>query len=263
MKKMDKVNFFRNLNTRFLFWFFFIISWFLIVMIKFSPLKEIHTSETIYFSWFHYGFELGETLFGLSISYIVSCIFYYIVVYLPEEKKRTRAMKIIEKRIDLILGDMGVIIHYYFYKNGIVYSDNEALKERVEEINKIDFDKVMDFNYQYVEKETGEVIPFSTGHYTELMLLKEYRSSIQQKINELFKIPIIINVDHNLIVILEEINNCLLFNAVSGFETIEKLPGEYNVKTPGFGRDLFKFYTLYKGLSQYIEPTKYMFEQKG
>lgn len=232
-------------------------------MIKFSPLKDIHTSEISYLSWFHYGFELGETLFGLSISYIISCIFYFIVVYLPEEKKRMRAMAIIENRIDTILGDMGVIIYYYFHKNGITESNDEILKEQVEKITKIDFTKKMDFSYQYIEKSTGRTVPFGTGDYTELMLLEEDRSRIQQMINCIFQIPVIINVDHDLIMILEEINNCLLFNTISGLKTITKLPGEYRIQTPEFGESLFKFYTLYKALGHYIKPTKYTFEQNS
>ena len=81
-------NLFKNLNTRYLFWSLLLISFILIIIVKFSPLKDIHTSQINYISWFPYGFELGEAVFDLSVGYIVSCIFYFIVVYLPEEKKR-------------------------------------------------------------------------------------------------------------------------------------------------------------------------------
>ncbi|RLL41099.1 hypothetical protein D8M04_17800 [Oceanobacillus piezotolerans] len=251
----------RKLNIRFLFWFFLILSCILIIVIKFSPLKDIHTSQIGYLSWFHYGYELGETIFGLSISYIVSCIFYFIVVYLPEQNKRKRAMAIIENRIDNILGDMGVIIYYYFHKNSITESNDELLKEQVEKINRIDPNNKMNFSYQYIEKSTGRKVPFGTGDYTELMLLEEYRSGIQGTINSIFQIPVIINIDHDLIVILEEINNCFLFRTVAGLITARKLPERYKIATPEFGKNLFKFYLLYKELSKYIEPTEYTFEQ--
>ncbi|WP_131799330.1 hypothetical protein [Bacillus mycoides] len=224
-------------------------------MVKFTPLKDIHTSQISFLSWFHYGYELGETVFGLSISYIISCIFYFIVVYLPEQKKRLRAMKIIENRIDMVLGFMGITIYYYFYKNGIAESNDERLQELVEKIQTIDNDNNMDFDYQYIEKPTGNTVRINTGYHTEISSLSDYRSRIQQTINEIFKVPVIINVDHELIVVLEEINNCMLFKLVSA---VEKYPAG---RTPEFGKDLFKYYLLYKKLGKYIEPTKYSFEQ--
>lgn len=251
----------KNLNTRYLFWSFLLISFILIIIVKFSPLKDIHTSQIDYISWFPYGFELGEVVFDLSVGYIVSCIFYFIVVYLPEEKKRKRAMTIIENRIDNILGNMGIIIYYYFHKNGITESNDEILKEQVKKIDKLDPDNKMNFKYQYIEKSTGRTVPFSTGDYTELMELEQHRSSIQEMINGIFQIPVIINVDHDLIVTLEEINKCLLFGTVASFIHIRKFPTPYRIQTPNFGEDLYKFYLLYKELSKYIEPTKYYFDQ--
>ena len=253
----------KNINTRYLFWALFIVSCILIIIVKHSPLKDIHTSEISYLSWYPYGFELGEILFGLSISYIVSCIFYFIVVYLPEQRKRTRAMKIIENRIDKILGNMGIIIYYYFHKNDITESNDQAFKRQVESINKIDLDKKMNFKYQYIEKSTGRTVPFSTGDHTELMLLEEHRSMIQGKINSIFRIPVITNVEDNLIVTLEEINNCSLFNTTSAFSSIKNHINiqHYNIQTPEFGESLLKFYSLYKNLSRFVDPTKYTFKQ--
>lgn len=252
---------FKNLNSRFIFWFLLFISVSLIILVKFSPLKDIHTSQISFISWFPFGFELGETVFDLSVGYIVSCIFYYIVVYLSEQKKRNRTMTIIEKRIDSIIGLMGLDIYYYFHKNGITEINNKRLQEQVEGLEKIDSNNKMNFSYQYIEKSTGRTVRMGTGEFTELMSLSDHSKRIQGTINDLFKIPVIVNVDEDLIVILEEINNCQLFKTVSVLETFPRMYSSYNVKTPDFGKDLFNYYLLYKKLSKYIEPTKYTFEQ--
>ena len=60
------------------------------------------------------------------------------------------------------------------------------------------------------------------------MELERHRSSIQEMINGIFQIPVIINVDHDLIVTLEEINKCLLFGTVAGFIKCKKSPQNKN-----------------------------------
>lgn len=247
---------FKSLNFRIIFWFLFFISISLIFMVKFSPLKDIHTSQISFISWFPFGFELGETVFNLSIGYIVSCIFYYIVVYLPEQKKRNRTMTIIEKRIDSILGLMGITIYYYFHKYGITEKNNKRSQEQVEKLETIDSNNKMNFSYQYIEKSTGRTVRMNTGVFTEIMLLLDHSNRIQGTINNIFKIPVIVNVDDDLLVILEEINNCQLFRTVSALKAFP------SAKTPEFGKDLFKYYLLYKKLNKYIEPSKYNFEQR-
>lgn len=247
---------FKNLNSRFIFWFIFFISSIFIIMVKFSPLKNIHSSHISFLSWFPFGFELGETVFNLSIGYLVSCIFYYIVVYLPEQKKRNLTMTIIGKRIDSILGYMGITIYYYFHKSGITENNNNRLQSQVEKLETIESYYKMDFSYQYIEKSTGRTVRINTGEITEIMSLLDHSKRIQETINNLFKIPVIVNIEEDLIVILEEINNCQLFRTVSALEMFPV------AKTPEFGKDLFKYYLLYKKLSKYIEPTKYNFEQR-
>lgn len=257
----------QKINIRILFWSLFLVSCLLILLVKFSPLNGIHTSQIIYLSWFPYGFELGEILYGLSISYIVSCIFYLIVVYLPEQKRRNRAMTIIENRIDHILEMINVLVNYYFHKNHIEVNNDKNFKENVEAITKIDYDKKTKFSYQYIEKSTERTVRMGTGDYTEEMLLEEYQTRIQSNIQSIFQIPIILNVDHNLIVTLEEIRTARFL----GYGTTRKEMRKYfplekvlqmNIETPELGKELFSLYLLHQELSKYISPTKYFFDQK-
>lgn len=255
-----------KINTKILFWSLFVICCFLILIIKFSALTDTHISKINYLSWFPYGFELGEILYGLSLSYIVSVIFYFVVVYLPEQKKRKSAMAIIENRIDDILGMINILFTYYFYKNNVNVNNEESFKVEVEAIHKINYDKKMDFSYQYIEKSTGRTVRMGTGNYTEEMLLEDYRFRIQSNIQNIFQIPVILNVDHNLIVTLEEIRTAQFLNYGSTRKEMQQYfplekNTEVNIETPQFGKDLLYLYYLHNELSKYISPTKYFFKQ--
>ncbi len=248
------------------FWTLFILSWIFIILIKFSFLKDTSTSQIPFLSWFPYGFELGEVIYGISISYIVSCIFYFVAVYTPEQKRRKKAMSIIENRLDSILGSMNIIMNYYFIKHGIDLNDIENSKEKFKEITGIDFDKKTRFSYQRIVKNTGKKIPMGTGEYTEEMQLQETYNGIHINIEDIFKIPIILNIDHNLIIVLEEIDNSKFWN--EGFARKNALKylspnvvSRTEFCTPDLGEYLYSLYLLHKELSKYITATEYTFNQ--
>lgn len=212
--------------------------------------------------------ELGDVLYGISISYIVSCIFYFVVVYLPEQSRRKSAMAIIENRIVHILGDTGIIIAYYLHKNGISESDDtELLKEKIEAIVDFDHDKVMNFSYQYIEKETGNTVPNHTGEYTEEKWVADNKNKVQQSIESIFQIPIILNVDHSLIITLEEIHNSRFWRTGTARMEMKKNYPQFDISMYTFvtlelGKELFKLYTLHEELRKYIVPRDYTFEQR-
>ena len=247
---------FKKINSTLLFWLLLLLSFSLIIAVKFSPLKDMSTSQIIIFSWFHYGFELGELVFDLSVGYIISCIFYYIVVYLPEQKKRNGAMLIVESRISKILDYMSITLNYIIYKHEITLThDNHLMLEEFQKITSLDESQNMNFYYQYYSKSANNRTLCNTGVYNEKSLLIDQRIKIKEIIDNLFNIPVITSVEHDLLVILEEINNCGLFKQVFIIST------EPNVNTPELGKELFNYYLLYKKLGKYIEPTKFSFNQ--
>lgn len=257
----------KKVNTKKMFWSFLIVSCIFVLLIKFSPLKNISTSQITYLSWFPFGFELGEVVYGISLSYIVSCIFYFVAVYLPDQRKRMKAMSIIENRIDVILGDINIVMAYYFQKHDIKVKDNENFKEEVEETTKIDFDRIMNFYYQIVPKSPGEKVPFTTGQYTEEMQLQETYNRIHKNVQGIFQIPVILNVDHNLIIALEEIDSSQFWQqGLTRKHLLKYFPQEtvtnMKVKSPEFGKHLYSLYLLHQDLSKYITPSEYTFEQK-
>lgn len=226
----------------------------------------MHTSQIKYLAWFHYGFELGQALYGLSISYIVSCIFYFIVVYLPEQSKRRKAMSIIENRIDNILGEINVLVHYYIRKHKIDITKNKDLTKQFSSLNKIDHDKFTDFKFQILEKQTGNLVKFGTGALTEEGLFLKTKESVEINIERIFQIPVILNVDHDLILILEQIRSSSGLSAGSTRLEMHKYFTPEQVRNlrfdiPELGKDLLTLYRLHQELSKYINPTKYQFIQ--
>jgi hypothetical protein len=233
-----------------------VVSCLSIIIVKFTPLKDIHTSQLDILSWFPYGHEVGETVFDLSIAYIMSCIFYFIVVYIPDIKKRKSTMTILNKRIDLILEYMGITLEYFSYKYQITKSmDDNSKREKFNGIKTLDNNKNMNFYYQYFDKNTGKIVKLNTGVYTELMWMKDHLILVRKNIDEIFKFPAITSADHELIIILEKINKSTLHRTVS---ILEKHPSSH---TPELGNDVYRYYLLYKALSEYIEPTVFTFNQ--
>lgn len=75
-----------NNTVVFLFWAFFIVSILSIILVKFTPFKDLPQP-----TWFPYGNEAIEVIFNLAIGYIASSLFYFILVYMPERIKKQSA----------------------------------------------------------------------------------------------------------------------------------------------------------------------------
>jgi nitrate reductase NapAB chaperone NapD len=243
------------LFSRIIFWALLAISVVLIFLIKFSPLKDIHTSEIDFLSWFPYGEEVGQVVFDLGIGYIVSCLFYYIVVYLPEKKKRQSAMTILNKRIDLILQSMEITLQYFSYKYHVTKSmDEKSIQEKFSKIKTLESINRMNFYYQYKD-EKGNQVYLNTGIYNEISWMVNQLLAVKKYIQKIFQYPAITSVDQELIVALEKINRSPLH------KTLESLKEFPTSQTPELGENLYEYYLLYKELRKYISPTEFSFHQ--
>lgn len=96
---------------RFLFWGAFIISVLLIILVKLTPFKDLPEP-----SWFNYGNEALEIIFNLSIGYIVSAIFYLIVVYYPDKEKKCKVEKAAMADLECVCID-AIMLVVLMYKN--------------------------------------------------------------------------------------------------------------------------------------------------
>ncbi len=206
----------------------------------------LHTSEIDFLSWFPYGFELGETLFNLSIGYLVSCIFYYVIVYIPNEKKRIMAKKISQKRIDKIWSLMDITINYYLTEKKLSREDMDCvIEESFSTMKVINRKDKMDHFFHRYDEEINDTMYFHTGEFTELSFLKANRGFMKTFINELFSIPAVTYIEYELVILLEELNNSNLFRCIEGLEY------DSRARTEGFGQHMFEFYKIYKSLSKY------------
>ncbi|WP_163539009.1 hypothetical protein [Gracilibacillus sp. YIM 98692] len=246
---------------RIIYWGLLALSVFFVWVIKFSVWSDKHTSEIDLISWFSYGYELGEILFNLSLAYIASSIFSFVVVYLPDKKKEESAMNIINGRLNRIAELMEITTQYFLYKHGLNKETNEGLiKAELKKIQTLDSENKMSFYYQLPNKSKDGPALCNTGDYNELNYLVDQAIIIQSEIEGMYKVPLINNIEHNLMIVLEEINRCKIFK-------VSRLLREYqnknqNMDTPEIGNDIYQFYCLYRNLIKYVSRTNITFNQE-
>lgn len=237
------------------FWILLFLSIVSIIIIKISPLKNIPSSQIPLLYWFPYGYEFGEIMFNLSIGYIVSCIFYVIVVFIPDYQKRQSAMSIINKDIIIIAEAMNLHIHYLLEKNNITTKFDILTESDFIAIPKLTNNK-MSFYYQYKEENSTTYVKMYTGYYTELERFTDVKNLITQKVDKLFNIPSIIYVDYELIETLSNISNSSFHSLIP---YINKYP---DLNCPDFSKDVYRYYLLLKELLRYTKIKEYTFDQQ-
>ncbi|MFD0716074.1 hypothetical protein [Paenibacillus sp. GCM10027626] len=258
-KKNNLVNFSKT-NRILLFWIPLVFSFLMILIIKFSPLSRLHTSEIPTLAWFDYGEQLGDLMFNLSIGYIVSCIFYYFVVYIPEQKKRLTIMNIIQIKIDSITEMMVQTLNYFYFKYAIQTADQEEKNKVLGQLN--DFpDNLMNFYYQQ-EREDG-VIKLNTGIYTVPLRLEHERIRNQYIIDKILHMPLVNSIEPELIILLIQLRDCKLYQDAKLYYSLpENKDNETKVVSfPEFGKDLNNYYDLYSELTIYSNVRQHNFDQ--
>lgn len=238
-----------NNTVVFLFWAFFIVSILSIILVKFTPFKNLPQP-----TWFPYGNEAIEVLFNLAIGYIVSSLFYFILVYMPERIKKQSAMKIIQDRLNTIRLMMEESVNYLYLKmnttkvfDGLTEHDFEAfIKITNNPMNLKCTRKIM---------KTGEWgIPSTTGEVSEIQHFFNERNVVCEKITQIFSIPAVINVDSELIEILSEIRDSLIYVVAPHFMS------NPDIKVINFNKGVYKYYELFKKLRQYTDYAEYKYE---
>lgn len=226
-----------------------------IVIIKFTPLNHTHTSEISFLKWYPYGEETGEVFFNLSMAYIASAIFSFIVISLPAKKKEKEAATILTPGLKILQERMAITINYFFMKTSLnEQSDINLIQEKLEQLNTFE-DKPMNFFYQ-IQDGSNKFVDCHTGDYTELKYLLVQSKLIKSEISSLYEIPVTYYLNYEMKILLEEIRRLKLFRTV---ESIEKYKD--NIQTPELGKHLYDYYFIYTRLSKFIGKPVITFNQ--
>jgi hypothetical protein len=175
-----------------------------------------------------------------------------IVVLIPDYLKEKSTQKIIQPRINTILNELNMAIHY-FHTNKI-----EESPKLIENLSEEDFESIkqlqknkMNFKYE-IYGTHGNWTPFSSGELTEIKFFSMQRNLVIKKIDEIFSLPTITSVDDELIELLSKLRNSQFYSVVEVYERFSNK----NISAIDFGREVYDYYLIFKDLKKYGEPTK-------
>jgi hypothetical protein len=156
---------------------------------------------------FPFAFELGLIMFNLSIALTASCIFYFIVVHIREFNNKNKAYNIISNKIHRLLNN-----------------ERKVTDALVEKFNRKEFEK--DYSKDFFDKlfndvKSEDVAPnlfIKTKNNNWIEYLFYYVSDSKDIIKEIYQFMPYVEID--LLIILDELENCKYFNF---FALIEKI----------------------------------------
>lgn len=195
--------------------------------------------------------NINDLIYNLSLGIIISSIFYIIVVYIPDYKKRKSTLSIIEPRLNTIIEQMIQSIYYLIDKRLRLTNPSFENLSEVDFLSITNLDKrKMDFKYE-IFGNNFEWIKFSSGEVLELEHFSNHRDLVIKKIDEILSMPTIIYIDSELIEVLAKLRDCWFF---SGIESMNS----YNaISVQNFNKGVYDYYSLFLRLKKFGNPHKF------
>ncbi|OIJ11485.1 hypothetical protein BKP35_12135 [Anaerobacillus arseniciselenatis] len=180
--------------------------------------------------------KLGNIFFNISMSYIVSYIFYVIVAYLPEKQKKAHLRKEIQNSKESILRDFNQVISYMEKSSGVTLNNKQ--------VTEFDIKNMLGKIHPY---SAAPVVTWSNGLVVNLTwndYLLTHIKEITEKVNNIFIfIPF---MDATLIASFNKIHKCSFFKVGN---TLFTTPMK-NKNLSAFGKDFYEYYSLVKSIEQ-------------
>lgn len=211
-----------------------IISIFFVLWIQLEIFPFIET-DSISFS------ANGLNIIVLNLSYglIVSTLFYLVIVYIPENRRKKSTRIVIQDEID-ILHDRLIVLFMYFYK----INDNKPEDFIKEELSLVTFGKKVvipneEMNFEYYRQADNnfkrELVKgrmkttvlerkwhsASTGNIKLLTFLQNESDYIHDLINNILSYPTISSQDDELIIALFEIRSSKFLRTIENSKQYE------------------------------------------
>ncbi|EJI1281221.1 hypothetical protein CGH09_23925 [Vibrio parahaemolyticus] len=180
----------------------------------------------------------NSIVFNLSIGIFVSCVFYIIVVYIPEQRRQRDFAPEIQRHVEQVIGRTNSIISKIHNKSGKSFDLASFTKEELVDACKLFNPKDIP---EYFHSGIGNTYTsnFAYGCYVQWTFVLE---GIDGAIRYL---PF---VDTGLINILHKIRNCSFTHAASGLQNFERLK---NTDMAPWAPQIYELYELTLELSEY------------
>lgn len=72
-----------------------------------------------------------DLLENISLAYIASCVFYFVVDYFPQRKKERKAYCLIQNELRIIYGELSYLIRMFLFEAGINKEPRKIIKDKV------------------------------------------------------------------------------------------------------------------------------------
>jgi hypothetical protein len=191
-------------------------------------------------NWFY---KLGRTFNNLSLAYISSVIFYWIVVSIPEKRKKRDIYDNIYRVTGNVIGDCEGLIHDLIKASGVTPSD-------LKNITREDFELILQKIHPYAD---APLINQHLGN-EELVYAKwfEYLNykrnrSINAINNKLLNYIIYLETDY--VKIITKVRDCSYFSLVQSMNNIQMS----NTDMTFLSHALFDYYSQLKALKKYAD----------
>lgn len=190
--------------------------------------------------WF---FKLGRTFNNLSLAYISSVIFYWIVVSIPEKRKKHDIYDNIFRVTGNVIGDCEGLIHELIKASGVTPKD-------LKNITKEDFELILQKIHPYAD------VPLVNQHlgngkfiYAKWVEYFNYQRnrSLNAINNKIFIYIIYLETDY--VKLITKVKDCSYFFVVQSINNSQMS----NTDMTFLSDDLFEYYSQLKALKQYAD----------
>lgn len=192
---------------------------------------------------------------NIAISYFVSVIFFFNVVFFPEMNKKKSSMKALSAVFDVIVQQMKININYIAVKQNIKLS-NAIKSEAFKGIHCFKEVK-MNFTYQVYNKRNEE-IPFSLSDQYELSYLIESNGLIIRKIDQILNHPVSNQLDYRVLFLLTELKENYFVKCTD--KSSLQWAG-FNITNDNLYRGIYDYYKTYIRISRLHRDMKIDFKQ--
>lgn len=190
--------------------------------------------------------KINMLVADLSQGVLVSTLFYFLLVKLPENKKAKRVKVLVSPKLSTIAREMEISIHYLVERYGLEAEDITKIKrDQLSAIAGLD-GAPMNFRYQVIGSD-GRVIPYGTGAKTDIEHFEQERVLVERLINEILALPHIADEDSGFVDLLPRLRDCNFYSSVRVYSQYGKA-----VTSPDFGAYLYEYLSLYSKLRKAI-----------
>jgi len=196
--------------------------------------------------------KINGLVSAFSQGLILSSLFYFLVILIPEYRRKRTAMTLILPRLRGITTSLQESIGYLCYKHNLPAQKDSfrGLKlSHFEKITKLDNELK---NFHFKRMTGNNWVHDLTGSIRELESFVRERKHVISSIDGILSLPIIQYVDDELIQSLATLRDSWFYSCVKSFDNYGLGPKHYK-----FNEGVYVYYDIYQKLNKYITPYRF------